>query len=165
MGFDINTDEAQRFMAHQKEALDLFVSRFPNLTYQQTATNGDNAFAVCDAIFSKNNEIFFITEVKTRYVSHTKFMDTYDNQWLLSLKKIDDCRKLADLMKVPLWGFMYLEPDKTLLYIKIYDPKENGFVCNMKIEKATTKGPMINDVKTEPCAFIDMQKSYIIKGE
>lgn len=161
----VNTPEGQRLMEHQKAALDLFVRRFPNLKYQQTATVGESAGAVVDAIFFKNDIMFFCTEVKTRNITHDILKNKYSNEWLISLKKIDQARIICDLMQIPFWGFLYLQPEKKLLYIKIYDPLKKDFCCNMRIETKTTTGPILHDTKSEPCAFIKMCDAYIIEGD
>lgn len=164
--FDINCEEAQKMMQHQRDALNLFVSRFPKMSYCETATTGNYAYAVIDAIFLKDDVVAGIAEVKTRYVTHSKFINDYKNLWLISQKKIDNCKKIADFLNAPFWGFLYLEPDNLLLYIKIYDPFESTpLSCELIVQEWTTTGPLINEKKKEPCAFINMEDAYVIKGE
>lgn len=162
----VNTPEGQKLMQYQRDALDLFVRRFPKMTYKQTATIGENAKAVIDALFYKENDegVSFAAEVKSRYITHQKLKTDYDNEWLLSLKKIDQIKILSDLLQIPFWGFLYLRPENTLLYIKIYDPLQKDFTCEMRVEPKTTTGPVIHDTTTELCAFINMKDAYIIYG-
>lgn len=160
----VNTPEGQKLMQYQRDALDLFVRRFPKLKYQQTATVGESAGAVVDALFFKKDIMFFCAEVKSRNITHEKLKSKFQNEWMISQKKIDQAKLICDLMQIPFWGFLYLQPEDTLLYIKIYDPFKKQYCCEMRVEEKTTTGPIIHDTTTELCAFINMKDAFIIFG-
>lgn len=160
----VNTPEGQQLVQAQFAALDLFARRFPALDYAQTATEGNNAGAVIDAFILKNKTVIGIAEVKSRNMTKSTLVNAYENRWLISLNKLDYGKQVADLLQVPFWGLLYLNPERELLYLKIYDPSEKHFCCEMIVENQTTTGPVINDTKNEPCAFINMEDAYYIKG-
>lgn len=160
----VNTEEGQRMMQDQQKALDMFAYRFPKLSYVQTATSGDNAGAIVDALVIKDNTLSFVAEVKTRYVTHHKFTHDYENHWLLSYKKILQVTALCDMLQIPFWGLLYLQPDDVLLYIKIYDPLAKDYVCDYGLLEQTVVVPIGKETKTEICAFIDMSTAFVIGG-
>lgn len=165
MGLAINTEAGQETVKHQQEAFDLFQKRFPHIVCRQTPTEGPNAGASVDAMLYKNDVLNGIAEVKTRYVPRTTLENEYENRWMLSLKKIDDARKLSMSLQVPYWGLLYLRPDKTLFYIKLFDPLLNKYTCEYITRKEKTFSPVEQKHKEEMCAFINMKDAYIIEGE
>lgn len=110
MSLDINTKKGQESL--KKEAIMLnYVKNKWKVDIIETDKEVD---AVCDGFIVKNGIIRAVFESKCRNLS----LDELENfgSWLVTYEKIEKCKLISKMLKVPFIGLLYLEKDNLVMY-------------------------------------------------
>jgi hypothetical protein len=91
------------------------------------------------------------------------FVAERESSWLITYEKIEGGRRLADLMQVPFWGFLYFVKDHLLLAKKLYDPKA-GWLAAFEVRCTETQATVNGGNAKRFNAFIDMRGSIEIRA-
>jgi hypothetical protein len=160
---DINTTSGVQWKIDEALAIKLYNKHFPDIIYAET---DKTTAARVDAVLVKNSNIIGIAETKCRYnITLLDFETKFNNEWILSFKKLMDCRAISDLLICPLYGFLYIVKDNVLMIKKIYDPTTRRWTCKFRVENTETSGGP-NDTKiTRSNAFIKMDGRTLLKEE
>lgn len=151
---DINTPRGQQTLADEQIAIRLFEDRFPGSSYIQTPKDG---ISIIDGVIEKGGVVTGIVETKCRYdMTLSQFERERDSAWLVTFEKIDGGRRLADLLQVQLWGFLYFVKDSVLLAKRIYDPK-TGWQVTFRVTKSETQATVNGGRANRDNAYIDMR--------
>lgn len=151
---DILSERGQQTLQDEQEAVEIWHRHFPELRYMETPKDQP---AIVDAVIANSsNRIVCVTETKCRYdMDLSKFMGDYEGRWLITYDKVNSARKVAAALCVPLVGFLYIVPSRTLLYKKLTDA--NGqFTCDMQIAETFTQATCNGGVALRENAYIDM---------
>jgi hypothetical protein len=158
---DIQTEKGQRSVQQEAEAIKLFSKNAKEWDYFHTSKSG---ISIVDGLLFKDGILDGIVEVKCRSCDEDTFKNKWDNEWLITYDKIDKGRNCAKLLHVPLYGFLYLTPDKLLMMIKISD--ESGqFVCRFRVDKTRTQKTTNGGSAKRNNAFISMQNAKEYKQD
>ena len=150
---DVNTPRGQTTIQEERDAVSLFTASFPNIMYVDTPKKGS---ATVDAVLFRQEDgiLCGVVETKCRQMTHSQLL-TYNNEWLVTWDKIDASRRIAESLGVPLYGFLYLVPDRTLLVRVIAD--ENGALTqSIRIEATQTQRTVNGGQVVRNNAYINM---------
>lgn len=86
--------------------------------------------SVCDGFICRNNVIVGIFESKCRYDMDKKLLNERGS-WLITNRKIVKGKILSELLKVPMFGFLYLILINLFLYAKLLMITERMFLSMM----------------------------------
>lgn len=91
------------------------------------------SYSSVDAILYKGSEMLAVAEIKTRNLSLSKMQNEYDNKAIVRFDKIENGKRLSELLSVPYLIVNYFTESGEVFYWKMTDAK--GFViCNFEAE-------------------------------
>lgn len=155
MSLDINTPKGQETLRQERRAIEIWHSHFPHLVYNETPKELP---ARIDAILTHDGVCRAVVETKCRDADLNTFINTYDEQWLLTHDKLLDGKNIASALCVPLLGFIYLMKDEVLLWAKLWDPV-HGWVRDFTVQRTETLANINESKKVlRDNAFINMRK-------
>jgi hypothetical protein len=164
LSLDINTPKGQATLKDELRAGTLFERRYPQL--EVIGIKKDEASAV-DAMIrnhSRNQEITACVETKCRYdCTLQTFIGRYGCRWLVTFDKIRKGMDVAELLCIPLLGFLYIPSDDVLLWKVIFDPKL-GLMVPIKVDRTTTQKTINGGEIERANAYIDMDGAEQING-
>jgi hypothetical protein len=118
MSLDVLTPRGQVSVQYERRAYEIFHKRFPQyeirLTPKAQPSDSDGI------IFDRVGEMRAIIETKCRDMTRAKFETVFSSRWLITNDKLERCRKIAQSMRVPFVGLLYLIPDDDILVQPIY---------------------------------------------
>jgi hypothetical protein len=161
MNLDINTPRGQVTLQDERKAKVLFERAHPEFKYIDTPK--DEISAV-DGMVEKHGELFGVVETKCRYDLTEKFFrERWNGLWLITHDKLKKGRMVSELLRVPLWGFLFIVDDNTLLTQKMFCPKSKLWIAPFHIERTQTQATVNGGSANRVNAFIDMNKAKVIK--
>lgn len=120
MSLDIATPKGQVSLRDEQIVARWF-NRKEAHRYLQTPKDSP---AKVDAILSRGEEIIGLAETKCRYnITLQDFKRKFHNEWLVTWEKVESGLKMAEQLCVPLYGFLYLVDDDTLLIVNLSKAK------------------------------------------
>jgi len=158
---DILTPKGQKTVSQELEAVAIFKEHFPSLDYVHTPKDKP---ARVDAALTRNGEIYAIVETKCRQCTLETFTKEYWSQWLLTWEKLEQARQIATGFQVPLLGFLYLVPDKTLLVEKFSEP-DGSLVLDMAIRNTVTQATVNGGEVLRNNAYVSMEKAKVYRSK
>ena len=150
---DIATPKGRITVEQEQCAIAIWHSNYPQVQYIETPKDKP---AAIDAIMTHNGRCTGVVETKCRELSFAQFDNLFDQTWLVTLDKIMTAKSVAEGLQVPLLGFLYLVPDYTLLWRKLWCP-ENGWVTPFTVKKTETRATVNGGKALRDNAFIDMR--------
>ena len=151
---DINTERGQVTLSDERMVAQWFNSK----PYHKYAETPKGLPAKIDAVLLKHNEIIGVAETKCRYgITLQQFEERFNNEWLLTKEKVDSALKIAEALCVPLFGFLYLVDDDTLLVRNL--SKAKWRVETTKTQRSVNGGEAIREN-----VFINMTNAEIFNG-
>lgn len=140
---DINTQLGQKSLMQENKMLE-YIKKAWNVDIIETNKKED---ASCDGFLVRNNTIIALFESKCRNLSHIEL--TNYGSWLITFDKLEKCREISKLLKVPFLGFLYLVKDNIVLFWKISD-KNGEYVFEFnhydsKTQKTVNGGSIVRD--------------------
>jgi len=134
-------------------AIRMFKEKFPGFDYVNTRK--DEAIVI-DGFISSEGVLKSGVEVKTRpSLTVNQLKHEYNNRWLISMSKIDDCVDICKKLGVDFRGFLYLVPDKVLMIVPIWS-YDRGFVADMFTATTMTQETCNGGLVMRLNAFIDI---------
>lgn len=156
MSLDINTPRGQESVHEEQDMLSILKTAYQSSQFFHTPIT---RAALIDGFIVKNNELTALYETKCRRESANDFRSKYNNEWLISHHKINSGASLSKALAVPLWGFLYLVPDRKVIAIKLTDDKGN-YVQPMRIERRKTSKCCNGGTMIDTCVFINISNGY-----
>lgn len=153
MGLDILTERGQETVQQEADAVALFNRSTNGWEWKHTSKEGT---AIVDGLLFQAGVLSGVVETKCRTCDLTTFRNQFKNEWLITFQKIEDAKRCATLLAVPLYGFLYLTPCKTLLMQKISD-EEGQFTCQFRVEQTVTQRTVNGGSAIRSNAFISMK--------
>jgi hypothetical protein len=162
MSLAVHTDKGRSDAEMADVAAELWLANNPGWSYVRTNTSGR---AKVDGLIVKDGELRGVVESKCRNIDLKKFSDHeeggYESQWLVTLEKLIEAKDLANLLQVPLVGFLYLKGDGVLLTKVLAKEAEDNpnayeFVANMVCRKSETKKTTNGGLANRCNAYLDM---------
>ena len=151
---DVNTARGQSTLREEQQAVELFRSRYKHVHYVETPKAGA---ATIDALLVKDGGLLCgVVETKCRQMTRSE-LNGYGGEWLVTWDKIDGARRIAAGVGVPLFGFLYLVPDRTLLVVNIAD-SSGALTRSIRVEATKTQ-------RTVNGGSIVRNNAYITTGD
>ena len=151
---DVNTTRGQVTLREEQRAVELFRLRYQHVQYIETPKAGA---ATIDAILVKDDGLLCgVVETKCRQMTRSQ-LDSFGGEWLVTWDKIDGARRIAAGVGVPLFGFLYLVPDQTLLIVNIAD-SSGALTRSIRVEATKTQ-------RTVNGGSIVRNNAYITTGD
>ena len=155
---DILSEKGQQSVLDEELAALIWESVYPRSRYIHTPKN--RPAAIDAVIIDSNSQIKAVVETKCRYdMGLEEFQNARESEWLVTYIKIVKAVQVADMLCVPLVGFLYLVPDKVLLYQTIYDQQ---YVVKMRIDQTRTQETINGGEIVRSNAYIDMSAAKVI---
>ena len=167
MSLDINTPRGQRTLADERAAVAIFESHYPQCRYFHTpkADAGDVDGIVCNLI---EGRLVCVTETKCRYdMTLEHFAEAYNREWLVTFDKIIKGVKVAEALRIPFYGFLYIVQNKALLHRRLWSPVAGFEFASLMVRKTKTQATCNGGSATRDNAFIDMTGTvplYLCEG-
>jgi hypothetical protein len=152
---DINTPRGQVTLLDEIAAVKIFESNHPGRRYFNTPK--DDRSDVDGLIFRIDTSVLTsVVETKCRYdMTLEKFAEVYGRKWLVTFDKILRGIKVAEALRVPFGGFLYIVPSRALLTQCIWKP-DTGFDVDLEVRKTTTQATVNGGMATRDNAFLDL---------
>lgn len=151
MSLDVNTPRGKESVRQEEEMLSLLKSAIPS--YDFIHTPKDTAADV-DGFMVQNNAVSGMFLSSCRVASRSQ-MRKWGDTWLLTFEKIQKATQLAKQLCVPVYGFIYLVPDKLVLVIKLVSVR-GEIVPTMRIERTETQATINGGKTVRSNAYIDL---------
>lgn len=118
MRLDINTEKGQKSLQHEREVQDIIRNNWKVSIIETPKLHSSK----CDGFLVRDNNIIALFETKCRYdMTYSELLER--GTWLVTLEKIEACKKISTLLQIPFIGFLYLRPnhsdERILLFWKI----------------------------------------------
>lgn len=154
MSLDILTPRGQVSLADE-QAVARWFNGFPSCQYIQTPKDSP---AAVDAVLVEHGKIIGVAETKCRYgLTLAKFQNEFGNEWLITWEKVRIGLEMARGLCVPLFGFLYLVDDQTLLVQELS-------VGILRRDFTATQKTINGGVAVRENAFIRMTDAGIFRG-
>lgn len=155
---DVLTERGQKFTEEAMNAVAIFEKNCP--AYKIVHTDVTRPVLIDGIIVTKKpndiRQIVSVVEIKCRNMTREQLRGPYSNEWLLTFEKLEKARALCDLLEVPLYGLLYLIPDKRLLIKELYSNGrfDDAFIrAERTMTQATCNGGIANRLN----AYITMK--------
>lgn len=157
---DILTPRGQQTLEDEMQAAKLWESFNPK--YKYISTPKDEA-AYIDAVITDGWQMIAAVETKCRYdMDLDKFDRERGGEWLITYDKLNNASQLAADLGLPLYGFLYIVPDKILLTTKLANA-DGELCCRYRIEDTNTQQTVNGGMIRRRNAFIHMSDAKIYK--
>jgi hypothetical protein len=155
MMLDINTPRGQQTLKDEDDAVSIFEFFHPAYRYIHTPKRepGD-----VDGLIIKSSGLTGVVETKCRYdVTLAQFVERYSEEWLVTFDKIIKGMKIAEALRVPFYGFLYIVQSKALLTKRLWTPDGGLDFTRMIVRKTKTQATVNGGTALRDNAFIDMR--------
>lgn len=164
---DILTEQGQKTVEDEKNAVAIWHKHNPNLRYARTSREDERAGARADAVIVSGRgfdlKVEYIAECKCRYnIDLNTFRGKWKSEWLVTYDKILVCIELAKGLSKDVLGMLYLVDEKVLLHEVIWTYKE-GWVVPFRVARTQTQKTCNGGKIYRDNAFIDMSNAVEIR--
>jgi hypothetical protein len=150
---DILTPKGQQTARDEQAAAAIF-EKATGCRY--VGTPKDQPAKVDAVVVGPSGEIVAVVETKCRYkLSRNALRQGWNDEWLVTMEKLDEGREAARLLAVPLYGFLYLVDEQLLLTKLIADPS-GQYCCKLRVDQTETQATVNGGKATRANAFVDM---------
>lgn len=163
MRLDVLTTRGQETLEHEARAAEIWRHHRPHVAYLHTPKDQP---ATVDALLATPDDcIVGIVEQKSRDMSVDRLI-AWRCEWLVTLEKIRAASRICAALRVPLFGFLYLIPDDTLIVRRICDV-DGQPIARIRTERTTTRATVNGGTAQRVNAFVDMSgaSSFTIHAE
>lgn len=158
MGLDILTPKGQKSVKYEDCAVEIWNKHYPDIEYCRTPKDSP---ATVDAILNLSSVVCGVVEQKSRDMTYSK-LKSYDFEWLVTYEKIEKAQKISSGLCVPLFGFLYLIPERFLLWKELVN--ENGeWVTEYKVRNTETQETINGGLIYRDNAYIKMDDAEILR--
>ena len=156
---DILTPKGIESRKWESMAVNLWDSEWPDISYIETPKNQP---AVIDAVLVKDGQIIGVVETKCRpSLNLVDFKITYKMRWLVTASKLDRIQQVAEALRVPFVGFLYLPYQNVLLYRSLWKP-DKGWIVDIERKNTKTQTTINGGEIWRENAYIDMTEAKMI---
>jgi hypothetical protein len=149
---DILSPRGQQTVREEEEACSIFLTRHPAYSIIHTAKDGT---ACVDSLLVRNGVLRALVETKCRKCTRQTFHNAFNSEWLITRDKLVDGYRTARGLNVPFVGFLYLVPDRTLIFATFWRP-DAGWVVPIRSERTETQATVNGGKALRMNAFVDM---------
>jgi hypothetical protein len=161
---DILTERGQQYQLYAEEAARLF-NGTQGKTHSVFLTNWRKPIPVDGMMVSHANQrVSGVVEIKCREMGLGVFRSRFNNEWLITNQKLVEAQRIAQGFSVPLYGFLYLIHDGTLLVQRLTDD-DGQFFNVLRTEKTKTQATCNGGEAERVNAFINMTNARVIKND
>lgn len=164
MALDINTERGQQTLKDEMKLAFLFETH----TKQRYVHSPKHLACCIDALIVDDEThpgmpvITAIAESKCRYdLTMDKLVKEFRGEWLVTFDKLTTAQHIADMIVVPLYGFLYLVDEDVLLTKCLYLPSR-GWLAKFRVEQTETQATCNGGKAVRANAYIDMRDATII---
>lgn len=153
MNLDANTPLGRAAIESSREGIGAFLKEHPSLRLIETDQQQP---ADVDGILHDGKVVRAVVELRTRYLTLDKMMDTYEGKWLVSYDKLERGRELAIALRCDFVGVIVLAPSSIALVKRLCDSSGEwtcAFTTAITNTKATVNSTAIDRRKN---AFVDI---------
>lgn len=118
--------------------------------------------AAVDALLLRGDQIVAAVEQKSRNYSMERFRGEFEELWLMTYDKLLRAREVARSLGVPLYGFLYLVPDQTLLTKRLVG-SDGEWTCRFDVRPTRTAATINGGSVIRRNAFIWMGQCSVLK--
>lgn len=164
MMLNVETPAGDAVLAWERRAAEIITSNWPGCSYCKTP---ERRAAVIDAMLVKNGTIRCVAETKSRDCTLDKFVNQFNNEWLITFTKLTSGQQIASAMCVEYWGFLHLVPDDIVLPVRFWTPDariKNAWLINFCVRKLTTSKGINGGTEERDNAFVDMAGASILRS-
>jgi hypothetical protein len=154
---DVNTPRGQQTLKDEDCAVAIFEQHHRQFIYVHTPKKepGDIDGLI---IAPGDATLVCVVETKCRYdVTLEQFIERYAETWLVTFDKIIKGMKIAEALRVPFYGFLYIVQDRALLIKRLWTPEGGLDMARLVVRKTTTQATVNGGTATRDNAFVDMQ--------
>jgi len=156
---DVLTPAGIKTLEDEERAKQIFECHYPSFKYIHTPKDQPSDI---DAILIDQNRVRGVIETKCRYdVTLEEFNTKYKASWLITFDKVLKAKALADGLRVPLYGFLYLKQSDVLMVTKIYS--DGAFLRKIFIDNTLTQKTVNGGQIVRTNAYIDMAGVNVYK--
>lgn len=149
---DITTPRGQETLGHEARAAEIWHSHYPHMAYVETPK--DQPASIDAILVTPDNAIAGAVEQKSRDMTFSQ-LARWDNEWLVTRAKLDAARMIAVMLRVPVFGFLYMIPEDALIVRRIWNA--DGTKAAAMRSQATTTQRTVNGGSIErENAFVNM---------
>lgn len=116
-------------------------------------------YAPTDGVIISGGNVIAVYEAKARLLTHTRLVEEYNNEWLLSESKLEAGIAAAKALDCPFVGVIYCVPDQKIIRVKVWDSGE--YSVGVRFAEETTDAGASGGTKTTRNAFIDLSISPV----
>jgi hypothetical protein len=154
VSLDVNTPRGQKTLKQEEEQLEILKKSIPS--YDFIHTPKDMASDV-DGFIVQDKTIIGMFLSSCRTATRKQIMNWGDT-WLLTYDKLQKSVPLAKQLCVPVYGFLYLVPDKMVLSLRLISSK-GEIIPTMKIERTKTQATVNGGQTIRTNAYIDLSQA------
>lgn len=138
MSLDVNTPQGRETVADCRRAADSWEREYPE--FELAFFPEDSASAVDAAIVRRESRVICgLVEFKCRYsLTLDRFERVFGGEWLITMAKLVKAAVVASHLSVPVYGFLFLVEDETLLTRRLIGPDGN-FVVDLSCRVSSTQ--------------------------
>lgn len=153
-GLDINTERGREAAALQLEAMEIVAAYNPELVVLHTPLDGP---AACDCLLGNTSgQLVGVAEVKARMdMTLQTLLGSRNAEWLVTASKLTQLQRLAAMLDVPGFGFLYLVRSGLVLKVTLCDDA-GTLVAPVRFEVTETQRTINGKRATRLNAFISM---------
>ena len=136
----------------------IIVGACPGVSVVQTPKSKP---ADVDGLIFRAGEVIAMYEAKCRDMTRDQ-LSRFGGEWLVTFEKLQRGADLARAMCVPLVGYLYLVPDKTVLSVRITND-QGQFLPKIRLERTETKECCNGGQIVRTNAYIDVSQARAFK--
>lgn len=150
---DANTPLGRAAIATSREGIEAFLREHPTLRLIETDQEKP---ADVDGIIHSDGMIRAVVELRTRYITIDRMMDTFDGKWLVSYDKLKRGRDLARALRCEFIGVIVLALSSVVLVKKLCD-SDGNWTCDFTTAISDTKATVnSNAIDRRKNAYVDV---------
>jgi hypothetical protein len=136
MILDINTPNGQITLAHEQEQLAVIRGQHPSWSFVQTPKTLDSD--VDGFIVKPDGTAPAMFLSSCRMADRQTMREKWRDEWLLTYDKIHKAVVLAKSLRMSVYGFLYLVPDRLVIVVPLVS-KDGSVVAKMRLERTKTQ--------------------------
>lgn len=156
MSLDVNSEKGLVSVSQESMMLK-YISEMWNC---EIITTDKTKEGKCDGFIVKDGILKGLFESKCRNMSIDQ-LEKFDT-WLVTNEKLESCRLMSELLRVPLFGFLYLVDNNLSMYWKITDEYGN-YLFKFDVEKTKTQKNINGGEIIRPNAYLPVKYAKYFK--
>lgn len=155
MGLDILTPRGQQTVRDLNDAVGLWEVHNPGWKVSMLPSSRESA--IDGFLIAPTGEVVAGIEAKCRYdITLDAFQSKFNNEWLITMRKLTTAWNVCSALCIPLVGFLYLVDDRTLLTKRIVN-EDGDFCAGFRCDRTETQRTVNGGTAERANAFVRME--------